>query len=249
MGPIPFDRVIRTNNAELIASGLADRFEKGSLLWWNPDYVHYQFQDRHPDYDYYVFVEYDAVIYGGIAPLIQRAAALHADLVTLPIRTPVEDWYWAIFHQQTYPLAELRGALNCMAVFSSRALGMLGRRRREMATNGQSLYWPSSEAFIPTEIGRAGYSCHSLAEFGDVSGYDWFPPLLEEDLPAVSGAAFFSPGARSPALHRIDVEIDQGSCAASSIRTARCDAGSPGFRAKTICRCSQPQHATGSRRI
>ncbi len=193
VGLIPYDRVIRTTNAELIASGLPNRFEKGSLLWWNPDYVHYQFHDQHPDYDYYVFVEYDAVVQGGIEPLVARAAALDADLVALPITTPKQDWFWTIFHRQTYPLAELQGTLNCVSVFSKRALAMLGRRRREMAVGDRTRYWPSSEVFIPTEVGRAGFSHRSLNEFGDVSGYDWSPPILEDDLPPATGNAFFHP--------------------------------------------------------
>ncbi len=193
VGPIPFDRVIRTSNAQLIASGLPDRFEKGSLLWWNPDYVHYQFHDLHPDYDYYMFIEYDVVVQGDIEPLITRAAALDVDLVALPISTPKQDWFWTIFHRQTYPLAELQGTLNCVSVFSQRALALLGRRRREMAGGQQTRYWPSSEVFIPTEVGRAGFNQLSLDKFGDVHGYDWSPPLLEDDLPMAAGTAFFHP--------------------------------------------------------
>jgi hypothetical protein len=33
----------------------------------------------------------------------------------------------------------------------------------------------------------------SLADFGDVSHYDWFPPTLEEDSAAVDGDAFLHP--------------------------------------------------------
>lgn len=193
VGPIPFDRVVRTTNAELIASGLPNRFEKGSLLWWNPDYVHYQFHDLHPDYDYYVFVEYDVVIQGGIGPLVERAAALDVDLVALPIPTPKHEWFWTIYHRQTYPLAELQGTLNCVSLFSRRALALLGSRRREMAEGRQTRYWPSSEVFIPTEVGRAGFKHLSLEAFGDVQGYDWSPPLLEDDMPASVGTAFFHP--------------------------------------------------------
>jgi len=193
VGPIPFKRVLRTSNADLIASGLPNRFEKGSLLWWNPDYVHYQFRDRYPDYDYYVFVEYDAVILGNLASLVERVAVLGVDLVALPIPSAKQDWFWTIFHRQTYQLAELQGSLNCISVFSQRALALLGRRRREMANCEQTRYWPSSEVFIPTEIGRAGFKFLSIAEFGDVHGYDWSPPLLEDDLPAAAGVAFFHP--------------------------------------------------------
>ena len=133
IGDIPFERVVRTTNAQLVSFGLANRFEVGSLIWWNADYPHYQFKNQYPDYDYYVFVEYDAVIYGGIGYIVERAAALTADLVTLPIGTPKHEWFWTKFHRQAYRLAELQGSLNCVAVFSNRALTMLERRRREMA--------------------------------------------------------------------------------------------------------------------
>lgn len=193
LSDIPFERVIRTTNAQLVGFGLANRFEVGSLIWWNADYPHYQFKDQHPDYDYYVFVEYDAVVYGGISYIVERAAALTADLVTLPIRMPKHEWFWTRFHQQAYLLAELQGSLNCVAVFSNRALTMLERRRREMAVGKTTRYWPSSEVFIATEIGRAGYISQSLAEFGNVNNFDWFPPMLEANLPEEAEHAFFHP--------------------------------------------------------
>jgi hypothetical protein len=193
IGEIPFERVVRTTNAQLINFGLANRFEVGSLIWWNADYPHYQFKDQYPDYDYYVFVEYDAVIYGGIGYIVEHAAALTADLVTLPIATPKHEWFWTKFHRQAYRFAELQGSLNCVAVFSRRALTMLEGRRREMAIGESTRYWPSSEVFVATEIGRAGYISHSLAEFGSVKKFDWFPPMLEADLPNEAEHAFFHP--------------------------------------------------------
>ena len=36
--------------------------------------------------------------------------------------------------------------------------------------------------FVPTEVARAGMKWLSLADFGDVSRCDWFPPTMEEDL-------------------------------------------------------------------
>jgi hypothetical protein len=54
--------------------------------------------------------------------------------------------------------------------------------------------WPSSEVFLPTEVVRAGMNWLSLAEFGDVSQYDWFPPTLEEDL---------APGDRNVFIHPV----------------------------------------------
>ena len=192
-GPVPFDRVVRTGNAEITALGFADRFEKGSLLWWNPDYVHYHFQERHPEYDYYVFVEYDVVVRTSIERLVRQMAARQADLLHLPILTPKQEWFWTIFHRQTYPFEDLQGSLICVTAFSRRALRMLARRRRDMTRDGTVRFWPMAEVFIPTETARAGYRSLSLAEFGRVDQYQWFPPVLEDDLAGKGGDAFLHP--------------------------------------------------------
>ena len=47
--------------------------------------------------------------------------------------------------------------------------------------------------FVPSEIARAGMTWLSLADFGDVSHYDWFPPTLEDDLRPADGDTFFHP--------------------------------------------------------
>lgn len=190
---IPFERVVRTSNADLVASGLPNRFEKGSLIWWNPDYVHYQFCDLYPDYDYYVFVEYDALVHGSFEPMVERAAAMNVDLVSLPINSVKRDWFWTPYHRQTYRLAELQGSLIAVTVFSRRALNILGQRRREMGTAGKTRFWPNAEVFLPTEIARNNLRHCSLAEFGSIAGYSWFPPMLEEDLPAATEMAFLHP--------------------------------------------------------
>lgn len=193
VGAIPFNNVMRTTNTQLAAAGFACRFEQGSMLWWNPDYVHYYFQEQHCDYDFYVFVEYDAVVIGQIESIVQQATIDRIDLLALPIQIPKQNWFWTAFHQQTYTLAEIQGALICMSVFSRRALELLASRRRAMKMDDQVRYWPNAEVFIPTEIARAGLNYRSLAELGDVSAYQWFPPILEDDLPDVAGTTFLHP--------------------------------------------------------
>lgn len=193
VGTVPFANVERFTKVDLLRSGLADRFEKGSLLWWNPDYAHYQFLAGHDDYDYYVFVEYDALIQRSIAELVDWVARDSVDFVALPVRTPLKDWFWTPTHSQIYPPGELRGSLNCITVFSHRALVKMHVRRMEMAADPTVRFWPIGEVFLPTEIERAGLSHRSLEEFGDVSAYDWYPPTLEEDLPGYAEATFLHP--------------------------------------------------------
>ncbi len=187
-GTLPIDNLFRFSRSSLEALGLASRFEEGSLLWWNPDYTHYAFNRSYPDYDYYVFVEYDAVIAGSYETLVQQAAAHDADLVVLPIKQPLAQWRWTLLHRQTYGARELRGSLVCISVFSRRALEVLGRRRREMSQSGSRVpFWPSAEVFVPTEAARAGLTTLSLSNFGDVALYDAFPPVPEYRLPPLDG--------------------------------------------------------------
>ncbi len=190
---LPFDRVVRTSNAKLINHGLANRFEKGSLIWWNADYPHYTFHHEHGEYDYYLFAEYDTVIQTPIDTLMARIAAAQADFVGMPIREPLQEWFWSAPHRQVYPADQLRGTLNCVSIFSNRALALLSRRRLEMTNDATVPYWPSSEVFVPSEIERAGYVSRSIEEFGDASAYDWYPPTLEDDLSKLPDRVFLHP--------------------------------------------------------
>jgi hypothetical protein len=76
---------------------------------------------------------------------------------------------------------------------SAAALKMLHQRRLAMKNDPALRAWPSSELFVPSELVRAGMNWVSLAEFGDVARYDWFPPTLEEDLAPSDGDTFLHP--------------------------------------------------------
>ncbi len=193
VGPIPFERVVRFTCADLAAAGLPPRFAVGGVLWWNPDYAHYQFLEQYPTYDYYLFVEYDCVAQCTLQQLVARAASRGADLVALPILRPFHKWHWMPYQRDVYPLREVKLALLNFCLFSSAALKLLQKRRLAMGADPFMRSWPSSEVFIPTEVARAGMTCLSLADFGDVSHCDWFPPTIEEDLRPPAGNAFFHP--------------------------------------------------------
>lgn len=193
VGPVPFERVVRTSAAEIVGLGFANRCERGPLLWWNADYAHYQFHHRHPDYDYYVFVEYDAVLHASVEGLVEAMAQRGIDLVDQPTGKTAQEWFWTLYHRQTYPLPDMRGSLICITAFSRRALGLLAARRREMSRSPGVPFWPMAEVFIATEIARAGYLSASLDEFGCVARYQWFPPALEDDLIEPEGPAFLHP--------------------------------------------------------
>src|ERR1700761_6455819 len=85
VGPIPFERVVRFTCAALEVAGFPMRDSLGGVLWWNPDYAHYQFLSQHLDYDYYLFVEYDCVVQCSLERFVIKAASKGGDFVALPI--------------------------------------------------------------------------------------------------------------------------------------------------------------------
>ena len=193
VGRVPFQRVIRFTCAELADGGFPMRFGVGGVLWWNPDYAHYQFLQEHPEYDHYLFVEYDSVAQCPLQQFVADAIARDADFVALPISLPIEKWHWMPYQRDAYPPEEVKLALLNVSFFSSRALKQLQQRRLAINSESSSRTWPSGEVFVPTEIVRAGMAWLSLADFGDVSRYQWFPPTLEEEMKPGNGAAFLHP--------------------------------------------------------
>ena len=193
VGSIPFERVIRFTCADLEAEGLAMRYAVGGVLWWNPDYAHYHFQQQHPEYDHYLFVEYDCVVQCSLEQFVARAISQDAGLVALPISRDFEQWHWTPYQRDVYPAGKNKLALLNVCLFTSAALKMLHQRRLSMKSDPSVLSWPSSELFVPSEVVRAGLKWISLAEFGDVNKYDWFPPTLEDDLRPAQGDTFLHP--------------------------------------------------------
>ncbi len=193
VGPIPFDRVVRFTCADLAAAGFPMRYAVGGVMWWNPDYAHYQFQTQHPGYDYYLFVEYDCVVQCSVEKLVASAAAQAADVVALPITRPFKKWHWMPYQRDVYPQGEVKLALLNVCLFSSSTLKLLHQRRLAMGSDPFMRSWPSSEVFVPTEVAQAGKTWLSLADFGDVSQCDWFPPTMEEDLRRSDADAFLHP--------------------------------------------------------
>jgi hypothetical protein len=193
VGPIPFERVVRFTCTDLAAAGMPMRYSVGGVLWWNPDYAHYQFLGQHPDYDYYLFVEYDCVVQCSLEQFVIRAREQGADFVALPITRPFSKWHWMPYQRDVYPLDEVKLALLNVCLFSSSALNLLHQRRLSMNADPSMRQWPSSEVFVPSEVMRAGMTWLSLAEFGDVSHCDWFPPTMEEDLQTSEVDTFLHP--------------------------------------------------------
>ncbi len=192
-GPIPFEHVIRFTCADLKAVGLAMRSPVGGVLWWNPDYAHYHFLKQCPNFDYYLFVEYDCVAQCSLEQFVYRAVAKGADLIAMPMSSPHHLWHWMPYQRDVYRAGEVQRALLNVCFHSSRALNLLYQRRLAMKSDPSVRNWPNSELFVPTEVVRAGMTWLPLGDFGDLSRYVWFPPTLEDDLRRADGNAFLHP--------------------------------------------------------
>ena len=192
---IDHDRVMRIKQDDLLSLGLPDVRTHGSLLWYSIDYLHCYFFTQHPDYAYYVTVEYDVVINHDFDDLVAKAQRDGMDFVGFPMRTPVSAWPWTPAHRPVYG-ERLLAYLSCAAVFSQAAMKLLLNRRLEMARQfeaGEVKFWPYTEAFIPTELDLAGLRIGSLAAYGETNAYDWWPPVAEADLDGLSQEGFIHP--------------------------------------------------------
>jgi hypothetical protein len=173
----------------------------GEMLWYNVDYALYYFAKLKPDYDYYVLFEYDVVV---TVPLDEVIAAVHAsgiDLVGLSTSDPISEWWFRSSCLEVYKEEELRKMLLPLGIFSSNAVRHLSRRRLELSgdlRSGQLQTWPHCEAFIPTELARAGYVIEELSRFGPSEHLNHTPPLLEHDLGAMQGESFLHPVLDTP---------------------------------------------------
>jgi hypothetical protein len=199
---IPHDRVIRMTEQTAQDEGFL-LHPKGNAFWYNTDYQLYHFIETFPDYAYIVTVEYDVVVNADIAAMVRRMAAGKLDFVGEPVKIEPARWAWRPLVTPYYPAdLEITGRLVCFAAFS-RAFALqlwAGRRdhaRRylagEMNVPDAATPWPNNEGFIGAEIQRLGARAANLAEFGDVSCYNWTPPRPEDALPALPAGGFIHP--------------------------------------------------------
>ncbi|GEL64075.1 hypothetical protein [Kozakia baliensis] len=187
-------RYAPTSCKAMIESGFSERVEQGSLFWWNADYPHYDFFKKHPDFDYYVFVEYDACVLGDLDAVIAQIRREKIDFAALPIEQDMDKWHWSQIQKDIYPKKDMRASLACISIFSHHALQLLMERRLQMAKTYRGRRWPMAELFLGSEIRKLGLKQTSLQKFGNVEKLSWFPPTLEDDLPDVeNGTTFIHP--------------------------------------------------------
>lgn len=192
---IPTHNVFRLTDGEVLDAGFVAAGE-GSIQWFSGDVPLYMFRKSHPNYLYYVQLEYDVNLHLSVDDLVGRVAADDVDIVSLERRPTGSDWHWMSSIRGVYPEAEAAHHLICFSIFSGRGLDTLSAARLAQADryrNGALPAWPFCEAFIPMEARRQGLKLAQLSEYGDVDRYDWWPPFPERELPALQGHAFVHP--------------------------------------------------------
>ena len=187
--------VVSHTNASIEALGLAPA-GGGNMLWYNGDYPLYYFYQQHPDYDYYVMTEYDVCVNTDFDSIIDGAMNAGAGLVALAKGEPVATWPHAESCQAIYPPEVVEKRLICLTALSRDAVRGLFDKRLALSAEiraGVIRRWPFCEGFIPTELAVSGFRLLELSDFGTTDRYDWWPPVLEDDLPNLTEQTFIHP--------------------------------------------------------
>jgi hypothetical protein len=196
VGRIPHNQVIRATERDL------EKFEilldpPGKVFWFNADYPLYYMYLQNNSYDYYLMCEYDTVFNVEIDDFVAAAAADKIDYVGFPLIDKFGSWPWAQTCEGVYPAAfKLYNWLNAISLHSKRSIEFMLERRRSLTRSykaGDIKSWPYSEAFIATEMKNNGFVVRSLADFGKVENYNWWPPNHERDLPSLQNQDFLHP--------------------------------------------------------
>jgi hypothetical protein len=193
VGPIAHDKVIRATQADMAELNVALEPPE-SVFCYNVDYPLYYFFLRNRSYDYYLMCEHDAVLNIDIDEFVRTAHQDRVDYAGFPsaeIGWPLQTG------EDAYPKSfTLHQWLNCVSLHSRRSIEFLLERRQVLSRQyaaGEIATWPNNEVFIPTEMFNNGFIVRTLADFGKVDRYNWWPPTLEDDVPLLPDHAFLHP--------------------------------------------------------
>ena len=187
--------VVSHTNASIEALGLAPA-GGGNMLWYNGDYPLYYFYTQHSEYAYYIMVEYDVCVNVDLDSIVDSAARAGAGLVSLAKGESVATWPYAESCQGIYPSEVVEKRLICLTVLSRDAVRQLFDKRLALSAEiraGAIHCWPFCEGFIPTELAVSGFQLLDLSDLGTTDRYDWWPPVLEDDLPGLAEQTFIHP--------------------------------------------------------
>jgi hypothetical protein len=181
-GATDYPNVIRYTEADLIERGFP-ALTQGPLFWYNADYPLYHFQHLHPKYDVVVMVEYDAVVQIDIGAVVQDFYNAELDFIGHPIAKTLDEYWWTGTMTYFYEREDIRPFLICFAIFSARAIQHLAAcRLAHGQTDAVAEQWPLGECFVGTELSTQNFRVKHLSEIGQLTRYDWWPPVHEMEL-------------------------------------------------------------------
>ena len=178
----------KVTDPEILRRGYIDNGD-GSIQWFSGDVPLYLFRERHPDYDYYVQLEYDVNVAFPFDDLVDKLASETVDFVALTMKD-IWQWFWVDSCLDFYPADQVEHQLICMSAFSNDALRRFETARLAQAERFRSeglKRWPMCEGYLSSEARRQGMNRRELSDYVETSMYNWYPPLTEgalADLPA-----------------------------------------------------------------
>jgi len=192
LGELPHDKVFRSTENDMLALGLPEQ-PGVSLNWYNADYPLLAFHAAHPGYEFFIMIEFDAVVQRDLDSLAEEALQRRLDLIAFPGGQTIDEWGWTFTLDGLWRRDEMRNQLLCVSGFSERAAGHLLKARRELAARGELQHWPFCEGFVPTALAVAGFTLENLGSFGATDCYEWWPPYHERELPDLAAQSFIHP--------------------------------------------------------
>lgn len=184
MDPCVAEEIISINQRDISSIGLIDY----GGFWYNGDYASIIAFLKKPNYDYYVFCEYDVFVNCNIEYIINKMHANSVDCLGKKIND--ENWPHHSNCAPYYNGIDIEKSLFCISFFS-RAMIVAIYFRRIMQSflkeknNIQS--WPIGEAVMATEPKLSGLKYDELENYGVfLENYDWTGVFLESHAEKIS---------------------------------------------------------------
>ena len=187
--------VFRLTDQQVLDAGYV-RAGEGSIQWYSGDVPLYLFRESHPDYAYYIQLEYDVNVTIDLDSLVCKAAFEGVELIASSRNEDPLGWYWLNTCLDVYKREDVIFRLICLSVFSGSALDGLAAARREQAEwflAGRISLWPMCEGFLATEASKQKLNIRELSTYGDIANYDFWPPYSERDLGRMPPNSFMHP--------------------------------------------------------
>lgn len=189
------DKIIILRDSDAAVLGYVNG-SKYPFYWYCKDYVVFAFYKRHPNYDFYLTIEYDAYASCDLDRFIREAEASKVDFVARQGFQSIDEWVWTSSCHGSYERDQIENWMSFIFLLSNRAVDLLMRERlveSRRVLKGEIAAVPYCEAAIPTLLKKAGMTLVSLNRFGNTAAFGWDCWTKEEKLGLDQSRAFFHP--------------------------------------------------------